>query len=299
MKNRYDSPKVPLVAIQQFTDNEVVKEEKADQSIQEPALVSNEKETYLPIKSIDPSPYQPRLEFDEDELQLLASSISEVGLLNPIRVRKLITGRYELIAGERRKRAYELLQKEAIPAIVVFATNEDAAIEALTENEARKDLCDYERGKSFDLILKSGAVSSQGLLSRKVGIPKTTIHRCLSFLKLPQEALSILDQYPSAIGGSTVKHFLEPGIIEFTDVIVDAINLVIHDGYTEVEAVEWARTKVASKKDAVVIAPRQVILNGVHYADLTIRGRSIYISCLRDVNPEDLWIKLSEALKEK
>lgn len=301
MKQRFAPPAIPLQTLKTFSTPEekneptVVPVEKVDIVEKSTSSIDGEDMEIL-VSEIDPSPYQPRIEFDDDELLSLADSIDEVGLINPIRVRQQINGRYELIAGERRTRAYQLLGRTTILAKVAKLTDEEAAIEALTENEARKNLCDYERGKSFDRILRSGAVASQGQLARKVGISKTAINRCLSFLKLPPSALAILDKYPSAIGGSTVSEFLEPELLGSADIIDQAITMIVQDGVTEIAAVKWAKAEVAKNKGKALLVPRQIIIGGVHYGDLKVEGRKMIISCQKNIDPEILWSKIQEAL---
>src|SRR5690606_13413199 len=94
----------------------------------------------LPIDAIDPNPYQPRLHFDEETLADLAASIAEVGVLQPVLVRPLDAGRYQLVAGERRWRAARRAGLTVIPAIVRLADDMAAVEQALVENLHRQDL---------------------------------------------------------------------------------------------------------------------------------------------------------------
>jgi len=98
----------------------------------------------VPIEDISRSPNQPRKVFEESQLKELADSINEIGLLQPITVRKLDNLKYELIAGERRLRAHQLLGKSVIEAIIIDANDVEASLLTLAENLKRQDLTDYE-----------------------------------------------------------------------------------------------------------------------------------------------------------
>lgn len=257
----------------------------------------------LPVADIGKSDHQPRIEFNEEEIQLLAESISGFKLINPIKVRpKLFRNKegefkYELISGERRLLAHKRLKLTEIEAIVVEADDMEAAIEAYTDNEARKNLCDYERGKSFQMILDLDPNLSQGKLAAKVGIAKTTLNRCLSFLKLPADARKILDVHPSVIGGTTVNEFNNPIFENHPEIITKAIQLIVEEKYSEVAAVRWAKAELEKNKIKPEVTPRQVIINGVYYGTLKIESNKVIIACQKDINPESLWEKISSSLK--
>ena len=119
----------------------------------------------VPVDMIDPSPNQPRRMFDEDSLMSLAGSIRARGVLQPVLVRPLVSGRYELIAGERRWRAAKLAELTAIPAVV--RRHDDAAsLEvALIENMAREDLNPVEEARACAAL-----VEELGLTREDVGL---------------------------------------------------------------------------------------------------------------------------------
>ena len=108
----------------------------------------------IPVDMIDPSPNQPRQIFDEDSLMALAGSIRVRGVLQPVLVRPMVSGRYELIAGERRWRAAQLAELTAIPALV--RRHDDAAsLEvALIENMAREDLNPVEEARACAALVE-------------------------------------------------------------------------------------------------------------------------------------------------
>jgi ParB family transcriptional regulator, chromosome partitioning protein len=147
----------------------------------------------IPVDMIDPSPNQPRGSFDEDSLLGLAGSIRTQGVLQPVLVRPLATGRYELIAGERRWRASRLAELESIPAIV--RRHDDAAsLEvALVENMAREDLNPVEEARACAAL-----VEELGLTREEVGIrvgrSRVAVSNLIRLLDLPDEALALIER---------------------------------------------------------------------------------------------------------
>ena len=151
--------------------------------------------TYLEevaIGAITPNPRQPRESFDEDALEELALSIQEVGLLQPVVVRRVMPGRYELIMGERRWRACQRAGLEHIPAIVRGTTDDDLLREALMENLHREQLNPLEEAAAYQQLLDDfGATHDE--LAHKVGRSRPHISNTIRLLNLPR---------PRSSGGS-------------------------------------------------------------------------------------------------
>ncbi len=136
------------------------------------------------IGSIAPNPRQPRLTFDEEALEELAASISEVGLLQPVVVRKLGPGRYELVMGERRMRASQRAGLEYIPAIVRETSDNDMLRDALIENLHRAQLDPLEEAAAYKQLLDDfGATHEQ--LAQRIGRSRPHISNTLRLLGLP------------------------------------------------------------------------------------------------------------------
>src|SRR4051812_22825000 len=145
----------------------------------------------LPVELIAPSPHQPRQRFDEPSLLALAGSLRERGILQPVLVRPLPGGTYELIAGERRWRAAQLAGLETIPALV--RPHDDAAsLElALIENMAREDLSPVEEARACALLVDELGLTREEL-GRRVGRSRVAVSNLLRLLDLPDEALELL-----------------------------------------------------------------------------------------------------------
>ncbi|MCD6565839.1 MAG: ParB/RepB/Spo0J family partition protein [Bacteroidales bacterium] len=138
------------------------------------------------IDLIETNPYQPRSKFDEEGLNELASSIKELGIIQPITVRKLANGRFQLITGERRYRASIIAGLKKIPAY--FRTADDQAMLelALVENIQREDLDSVEIAISYQRLIEECQLTQENL-SDRVGRKRSTISNYLRLLKLPAE----------------------------------------------------------------------------------------------------------------
>jgi ParB family transcriptional regulator, chromosome partitioning protein len=137
----------------------------------------------IPIGAITPNPKQPRQSFDDDTLEELASSIREVGLLQPVVVRRVMPGRYELIMGERRWRACQLAGLDHIPAIVRGTSDDDMLREALMENLHREQLNALEEAAAYQQLLDDfGATHEE--LARRIGRSRPHISNTIRLLQL-------------------------------------------------------------------------------------------------------------------
>lgn len=154
----------------------------------------------LPLDNIQPNPFQPRTVFDDKEIASLAESIKEMGLLQPITVRETSDGNYELIAGERRLRACQLLGKTQIDAIVTQADDSELAILALAENASREDLCDYEIGQALRTIEKHFPNKSR--LAEAVGLDRKEMYRYFAYGDLPKSFLDKVATNPKLLSRS-------------------------------------------------------------------------------------------------
>nr|WP_314623784.1 ParB/RepB/Spo0J family partition protein [uncultured Noviherbaspirillum sp.] len=252
-------------------------------------VAQDEHDLEISLGAIDVSPYQPRLVFEEEAIRELAESIEESGLINPILVRQKANGRYELVAGERRYRAHQVLRRLTIKATLRKLSDEAACLEALTDNEARENLCDYERGRSYNRILTGGLVKSQGDLCRKIGVAKATVSRCLSYFKLPPEAIEILDRHPTVLGGTKAAEFASDYFASHRDVVVEAIRMLAESQMTEDAALVWAKGKVKTALGLDVPIPtRSLTFAGRRLGEFKVEGRKIVITCAKGVDPEEI-----------
>ena len=147
----------------------------------------------LPVELIVPNPNQPRRRFDQDALSALAGSLSERGVLQPVLVRPMPDGRYELVAGERRWRAAQAAGLEEIPALV-RARDDAAALElALIENMAREDLNPVEEARACEALVEELGITREQV-AKRVGRSRVALSNLLRLLDLPDEAIELLEQ---------------------------------------------------------------------------------------------------------
>lgn len=140
----------------------------------------------IPQEDIYPNPNQPRSRFDFDELEGLAQSIRQNGIIQPIAVRVNASGNYELISGERRLRASRLVGISLIPCIIMEASDEKSALFALIENMQRSDLGFFEEASAIEKLIVDFNMSRDDVC-RKLGKAAPTISNKLRLLKLPED----------------------------------------------------------------------------------------------------------------
>jgi ParB family chromosome partitioning protein len=146
----------------------------------------------LAVELISPNPRQPRKAFDQDALQALADSLGEQGVVQPVIVRPVPGGTYELVAGERRWRAAQLAGLERIPALVRERDDAQTLEVALVENMAREDLNPVEEARAIAALVEELELTREQV-GRRVGRSRVAVSNLLRILDLPDEALELLE----------------------------------------------------------------------------------------------------------
>jgi ParB family transcriptional regulator, chromosome partitioning protein len=157
----------------------------------------------IPLDQILPNRYQPRTTFAEAELEELAQSVKEHGVLQPIVVRRKGDGMYELIAGERRFRAAKIAGMTAIPALVRNSNDEKALAVALVENIQRQNLNPMEEAKAYSRLMGEFGLT-QDLVSRSVGKDRSSIANILRLLSLPKDVQQFIESGAISLGHAKV-----------------------------------------------------------------------------------------------
>ena len=155
-------------------------------------VTDNDKIVEIALDEVKKNPYQPRTYFNEEKLNELKESIEKNGLLQPIIVKKAVKG-YYIIAGERRYRAFELLGKKEIPAIIKEMTDEEMMVFAVLENLQREDLSALEESESYKNLMDKMSLTQEEL-AKKLGKSRPYIANSLRLLKLPTEIKNKLEQ---------------------------------------------------------------------------------------------------------
>lgn len=149
--------------------------------------------TEIPLGSIEPNPRQPRKSFDDGSIAELAASIAELGVLQPLLVRRRGAGSFELVAGERRLRAARMAGLGGVPALVVDTDDRGSLERALVENLHREDLNPIEEAAAYKQLVEEGGLTQEALAQR-LGRSRVTITHSLRLLELPTAIQGLLVQ---------------------------------------------------------------------------------------------------------
>ena len=162
----------------------------------------------IAIEQIEPNPGQPRHDFDEEAWQELATSIREIGIIQPITLRQVAENRFQIIAGERRWRASQIAGLKAIPAYIRTINDEKVMEMALVENIQREDLNAIEIALAYEHLLEENGMT-QEKISERVGKSRTAITNYLRLLKLPAQVQMALQKKQIDMGHARALLSLE------------------------------------------------------------------------------------------
>lgn len=203
---------------------------------------SNDLAIHIALEQIQPNPYQPRSLFPDLELQELAASISEIGLIQPIAVRKLGETSYQIIAGERRFRAFKLLNKSEIPCVLFSCADADMAVMAIAENVSRQDLSDYEIAKSIRNV--ESLFPSKTSLAQSLGFQREDMYRYFAYETLPDFVIEKLEVNPRLLSrnaAADIKRVLNKITPEHYDFALS----VLKEAVSLLETAAMDQTKIA------------------------------------------------------
>ena len=168
---------------------------------------------YLPISQVESYSNQPRKIFDEEALAELADSIREHGIIQPLTVRKLASGYYQIIAGERRWRAARLAGLSEVPAVVVDADDKKAAELALVENLQREDLNPMEEAAGFQALMQTYHMTQEEAAQR-VGKSRSAVANALRLLGLHPPVRALVEEGKLSAGHARALLPLQPALQE-------------------------------------------------------------------------------------
>lgn len=196
----------------------------------------------IPVQHIVPNPNQPRHQWKEEKLESLSQSIRTSGVLQPITVRRLENGWYELIAGERRLRASKKAGLTEIPALVLLCTAEESAVYALIENIQRQDLGFFEEAEAFLQISRQQKVTQEELAHR-LGKSQAYVANKLRLLKLEKEERTVIQD-----AHLTERHARALLRIEDSDERKKVLHTIVQKQLTVRETEELVERALAPKK---------------------------------------------------
>lgn len=184
-----------------------------------PTAINRDLTQELPLNLIKPNRYQPRQEFDESAMEDMVASIKSYGILQPILVRELPNGGYELIAGERRMRAAKLAGLEKIPALIRAYNDREISAIALVENLQREDLNIIEESKAYDRLLKDFSLTQEEL-AKAIGRSRSHIANILRLLQLAPKVQDYLQNGNLSMGQAKPLLALDENLqVEAADII--------------------------------------------------------------------------------
>jgi len=200
------------------------------------------KQTSLPIMKVEPKADQPRTVFDEVALTELSESIKQHGIIQPITVRKLPTGYYQIIAGERRWRAARMAGLTEVPVNIIEADDKTAAELALVENLQRADLNPVEEARGYQRLIKEFGLTQEEA-AQAVGKSRPAVTNSMRLLTLPEEALELLEA-----GMISAGHARALLAIADDDLKIEAAKLIVAKGLS-VRQTESLAVSVGKKKE--------------------------------------------------
>ncbi len=199
---------------------------------------------YLPVSKIEPNSDQPRTSFDESGLDELADSIREHGVIQPLTVRRLNGGFYQIIAGERRWRAARIAKLDTIPARIIEADDKKAMELALVENLQREGLNPIEEAKGYRTLMDDYELTQEET-AKRVGKSRPVIANAIRLLSLPQEIIRMLES--GALSAGAGRAILA---IEGKDAQIAAAKNIVEKGLSVRQAETLAKADTAKKSKA-------------------------------------------------
>lgn len=205
----------------------------------------------LPISQVETCSSQPRKRFDDESLQELADSISQHGIIQPLTVRKLSSGYYQIIAGERRWRAARLAGLQEIPVIVIEADDRKAAELAMIENLQREDLNPMEEAAGFQSLIESYHMTQEEAAQR-VGKSRSAVTNALRLLGLTPSVRKLVEEGKLSAGHARALVPLSPSLQE------SAANAIVSGGLSVRQTEALVKRLSAEKKEAQAKDPDEV-----------------------------------------
>ena len=205
----------------------------------------------LPISQVETCSSQPRKRFDDESLQELADSISQHGIIQPLTVRKLSSGYYQIIAGERRWRAARLAGLQEVPVIVIEADDRKAAELAMIENLQREDLNPMEEAAGFQSLIESYHMTQEEAAQR-VGKSRSAVTNALRLLGLTPSVRKLGEEGKLSAGHARALVPLSPSLQE------SAANAIVSGGLSVRQTEALVKRLSAEKKEAQAKDPDEV-----------------------------------------
>lgn len=254
-------------------------------------LFENGRVMFLPVDAIQPNPNQPRRIFSQPELEELAGSIRELGVLQPLTVRRR-EGRWELVAGERRLRAARLAGLESVPCLSIQTDSQSSSLLALVENLQRRDLDFWEEALAIRRLIDTYHISQEEV-ARRIGKSQSAVANKLRLLKLPEEVLSVLRD-----GRATERHARALLRLPDPDRQLEAARqltadrLTVAQTETLVDSILLAAAPPSRRQPTFIIKDVRLFLNTITRSLDIMRSAGVDAQCQREDSEEEILLTI-------
>ena len=248
--------------------------------LQKRGLFESGRILFLPIDAIYPNPGQPRRVFLQSDLEELAASIRELGLLQPLTVRRR-EGRWELVAGERRLRAARLAGLEEVPCLSVQTDGQASSLLALVENLQRRDLDFWEEAPALRRLIDTYHISQEEA-ARRIGKSQSAVANKLRLLKLSPDVLSLLRD-----GGATERHARALLRLDAPERQLEGARQVVNQGLTVAQTETLVDSLLsaslpARRKPHFLVKDVRLFLNTITRSLDIMRSAGVDAQCSRE-----------------
>ena len=246
---------------------------------------------FLPIDAIQPNPYQPRRVFAQPELEELSESIRELGVLQPLTVRRR-DGQWELVAGERRLRAARLAGLDVVPCLSIQTDSQSTSLLALVENLQRRDLDFWEEALALRRLIDTYHVSQEEL-ARRIGKSQSAVANKLRLLKLPHEVLETLRDH-----GASERHARALLRLEEEEQQMEAAQRIVADQLTVaqtealVDGLLMVKAPLSRRRPTFVIKDVRLFLNTITRSLDLMRSAGVDAQCRRQDSDEEITLTI-------
>ena len=261
------------------------------QLLKKKGILDSTRVLFLPVDSIIPNPHQPRRIFPEESLRELSASIRELGLLQPLTVRRR-EGQWELVAGERRLRAAKLAGLKEVPCLSLQIDNQQSSLLALVENLQRRDLDFWEEALALERLINTFQLSQEEC-ARRIGKSQSAVSNKLRLLKLPSDVLELLRG-----GGCSERHARALLPLELPDLQMYAAKAVVDDQLTVAQTeslVQQLRSPPPNKpapKRTFVVKDVRLFLNTLNRSMALMKSAGVDAHCQREDREDEIFLTI-------
>ncbi len=296
MKDTFPTPNLQ-VSLEEILEAQEQRPGEPENPVEAPMAIASDGLKEVPVDLIDEPLFQPRTSLTDEEQELNTTAIALAGRVNrPLLLRPKANGRYELIGGSTRLRSVKTLKWPTVPARIVVVDDGEAEILAVTDNEGQTGLSDFEKGRAFERILKTGKIRSVRALAERTGISPASVTRCMGFLKLPPECISYLEQNPRLLGGKLVADFVELGEKHPKETL-EALVKIDQEGISQESALRWLKSQVRSTGTQPSVLMSNVEIGNHGEATIVRRKDSLNLKLPKGVDIELVEKAIKEALQ--